>query len=57
MSDKSTSEDGGHGRSDALAVENAVGMAITAVEGQLIETIRQDIQDAMTVLASTPQQR
>jgi phosphate acyltransferase len=44
----------GHGRSDALAVENAIGMAITAVEGNLIETIRQDIQDAMTILSRAP---
>ncbi|MBC7235557.1 MAG: phosphate acyltransferase PlsX [Chloroflexi bacterium] len=46
----------GHGRSDALAVENAIGLAITAVRSNLIETIRQDIQDAMTVLAHTTRQ-
>lgn len=40
-----------HGRSDALAMQNAVRVAIEAVSSNLVETIRQDIEDAMTVLA------
>jgi glycerol-3-phosphate acyltransferase PlsX len=34
----------GHGRSDPLAIENAVGVAIDAVEADLVETIRRDIE-------------
>ena len=41
----------GHGRSDALAIENAVGVAIDAVNGHLVEAIRQDIADAIDVLS------
>jgi phosphate acyltransferase len=41
-----------HGRSDALAMENAVRVAIEAVNVKLVDTIRQDIQDALTVLAN-----
>lgn len=37
----------GHGRSDALAVENAVGLAINTVKANLITTIREDIQMAL----------
>jgi glycerol-3-phosphate acyltransferase PlsX len=44
----------GHGRSDALAVENAVGAAINAVNGHLIESIRQDIRDILRVIQSSP---
>ena len=33
-----------HGRSDALAIENAVRVAIEAVSSRLVETIRQDIE-------------
>ncbi|MFH1086176.1 MAG: phosphate acyltransferase PlsX [Chloroflexota bacterium] len=40
----------GHGRSDGLAVENAVGAAIHAVESNLVSAIQQDIQDTLTVL-------
>ena len=40
-----------HGRSDALAVENAVRVAMDAVSKDLVEAIRQDIEDAVTVLA------
>jgi len=39
-----------HGRSDALAIENAVKVAIGAVEKDLVETIRQDMADTVTVL-------
>jgi len=41
-----------HGRSDALAMENAVRVAIEAANGHLVETIRQDIEDAVTVLSN-----
>ena len=41
----------GHGRSDALAVENAIRVAIEAVQKRLIETIQEDLQDALVVLA------
>jgi phosphate acyltransferase len=41
-----------HGRSDALAIENAVRVAVEAVNVNLVDTIRQDIQDAVTVLAN-----
>ena len=40
-----------HGRSDALAVENAVRVAMDAVSKDLVEAIRQDIEDAVTMLA------
>lgn len=43
----------GHGRSDALAVENAVRVAIEAVQSHLVEMIRQDIQKAVTDSANT----
>jgi len=39
-----------HGRSDALAIENAVKVAVGAVEKDLVETIRQDMADTVTVL-------
>ena len=42
----------GHGRSDALAIENAVGAAIEATKGGVVEAIHQDIQDALRVLAA-----
>ncbi|MEA3407695.1 MAG: phosphate acyltransferase PlsX [Chloroflexota bacterium] len=35
-----------HGRSDPLAIENAVGVAIDAVEANLVETIRRDLEEA-----------
>lgn len=41
-----------HGRSDALAIENAIRVAIEGVRTRLVETIRQDIHDALTVLTS-----
>lgn len=41
-----------HGRSDALAIENAIRVAIEAVNGQLVEKIRKDIEDALTVLSN-----
>ena len=41
-----------HGRSDALAIENAVRVAIEAVNGHLVDKIRRDIEDALTVLSS-----
>jgi glycerol-3-phosphate acyltransferase PlsX len=44
----------GHGRSDALAVENAIGVAIEAVQNRVVERIRDEIADAMTVLANLP---
>jgi len=39
-----------HGRSDALAIENAVRVAIEAIQGDLIGTIRQDIKNALETL-------
>lgn len=36
-----------HGRSDPLAIENAVGVAIDAVEGDLVGTIRRDVEGAV----------
>ena len=44
----------GHGRSEALAVENAVRVAIDANVGGLIPEIRQDIKNASHVLGSVP---
>ncbi len=44
----------GHGRSDALAIENAIRVAIEAVENDLVETIRQDMQGAVAMLANMP---
>lgn len=41
-----------HGRSDALAIENAIRVAIEAVKNRLVESIRQDLEDALTVLAN-----
>lgn len=41
-----------HGRSDALAMENAVRVAINAVENKLVEHIRQDVETALPLLAS-----
>jgi glycerol-3-phosphate acyltransferase PlsX len=41
-----------HGRSDALAIENAVRVAIDAVRTKLVESIRQEVGDAITVLAN-----
>ena len=45
----------GHGRSDALAIENAIRVAIEAVENDLIKTIRQDMPDAIAAFANMPQ--
>jgi glycerol-3-phosphate acyltransferase PlsX len=39
-----------HGRSDALAIENAVRVAIEAVNARLVQTIQQEMGDALTVL-------
>jgi len=36
----------GHGRSDALAVENGVRVAVEAVEGRVVEHIRAGVEDA-----------
>jgi glycerol-3-phosphate acyltransferase PlsX len=44
----------GHGRSDALAIENAIGVAINAVSNRLVESIREDIQDTLTVIRNLP---
>jgi phosphate acyltransferase len=41
-----------HGRSDALAMENAVRVAINAVENKLVEHLRQDVETALPLLAS-----
>ncbi|MHB1355349.1 MAG: phosphate acyltransferase PlsX [Anaerolineae bacterium] len=41
-----------HGRSDALAMENAVRVAINAVENKLVEHIRQDMEAALPLLTS-----
>jgi len=40
----------GHGRSDARAVENAVGLAIESTKHDLVEAIRHDVHDAATAL-------
>jgi len=40
-----------HGRSDALAIRNAIRVAIDAVDKALVEAIRQDIEGAMTALS------
>jgi len=40
-----------HGRSDALAIRNAIRVAIDAVRQGVVEAIGQDIEDAMAVLA------
>ena len=40
----------GHGRSDALAIENAVRVAIEAVQGNLIAAIRNDVRQALQAL-------
>ena len=45
-----------HGRSDALAMENAVRVAINAVENKLVEHIRQDVETALPLLASLTQE-
>ncbi|HHX43770.1 MAG TPA: phosphate acyltransferase PlsX [Chloroflexi bacterium] len=39
-----------HGRSDSLAIANAIKVAIDAADKNLVETIRQDMADAVTVL-------
>ncbi len=39
-----------HGRSDALAIENAVGVAINCVENKLIEGVRSDIEASLPTL-------
>ena len=39
-----------HGRSDPLAIQNAVKVAVGAVEKGLVETIRQDMADAVAVM-------
>jgi len=41
-----------HGRSDALAMENAVRVAIEAVNARLVPTIQTEMADALTVLGS-----
>jgi len=46
-----------HGRSDALAIENAIRVAIEGVNEDLVAAIRQDIEDAVTVLTSAPPPR
>ncbi len=38
-----------HGRSDPLAIENAVGVAIDAVEADLVGTIRRDVEGANVI--------
>jgi glycerol-3-phosphate acyltransferase PlsX len=43
----------GHGRSDALAIENAIRVAIEMVRADVVGTIRDDIQDAMARLATS----
>ncbi|MGM0401649.1 MAG: phosphate acyltransferase PlsX [Chloroflexota bacterium] len=42
-----------HGRSDPLAIENAVRVAIDAVEGDLVGTIRRDIEGAVGETSAT----
>ena len=44
----------GHGRSDALAIENAVRVAIEMVRADVVPTIREEIQEAMALLAQAP---
>jgi glycerol-3-phosphate acyltransferase PlsX len=43
----------GHGRSDALAIENAIRVAIEMVRGDVVGQIREDIQNAMAALATS----
>ncbi|MBM3188517.1 MAG: phosphate acyltransferase PlsX [Chloroflexi bacterium] len=45
----------GHGRSDALAIENAVRVAIEAVQSGLIEAIRSDVRQALHALGQSAQ--
>lgn len=42
-----------HGRSDPLAMENAVGVAINAVEADLVGTIRRDVEGALAAEDTT----
>ncbi len=42
----------GHGRSDALAVENAVGVAINAVDKRVVEVITQEIAASQASLGA-----
>ena len=43
-----------HGRSDAMAMENAVRVAIEAVNAHLVQTLQQEMGDALTVLDNLP---
>ncbi|MBC7316384.1 MAG: phosphate acyltransferase, partial [Chloroflexi bacterium] len=42
-----------HGRSDALAMENAVRVAVEAVQANVVETIRQEIAEVQALLGAT----
>lgn len=46
-----------HGRSDALAMENAVRVAVEAVRAGLVEAIRVDIAQAMPLLKAAAEER
>jgi glycerol-3-phosphate acyltransferase PlsX len=41
-----------HGRSDALAIENAVRVAVDSVRADLVDTIRQDVGSTLAMLES-----
>jgi len=43
-----------HGRSDALAMENAVRVAVEAANARLVQAIQQEMEDALTVLGNLP---
>jgi len=46
-----------HGRSDALAMENAVGAAIRAVENKLVESVRSEIEATLPLLTQLMQKQ
>jgi len=43
-----------HGRSDALAIENAIRVAIEGAKAGIVDAIRQDVEDALTVVSNHP---
>lgn len=43
-----------HGRSDALAIENAIRVGIEGAKAGIVEAIRQDVEDALTVIKNRP---
>lgn len=43
----------GHGRSDAKAIKNAIGLAMRAVESRVLQTIRDEIPRRLAVVAAS----